>query len=832
MMNAEEEKIKAFEKTWSSEPGIGGFFTLVNNQPLGKRFMGTAMTFFVLGGILALLMRLQLAVPDNNWLSPLTYNQFFTVHGSTMMFLFAVPFIEGLALYLLPMMLGSRDVAYPRLSSFSYWLYLFGGIFFFISFFTGQAPDTGWFAYTPLSGPKYSGLGLDFWVLGLALVEISGIGTGIELGVTVLKMRAQGMTLNRLPLFAWTILVVSIMIVFAFTVLLMATTLLEMDRMLNTKFFNTDFGGSSLLWQHLFWFFGHPEVYIMFLPATGIISCIVATFARRPIKGYTYVALAIVITGFVSFGLWVHHMFATGLPELANAFFTGASLIIAVASGIQVFAWIATIWGRNPAFRIPFLYFIGFLVNFVAGGVTGVMVAVVPFDLQVHDTFFIVAHFHYVLIGGVLFPVFGGLAYWLPKITGKMMNEKIGKLSFWLTFIGFNTTFFPMHFMGFLGMPRRIYTYPNELGLGELNLLSTIGAFILGSGAIVFFYDFLKSLRSGAPAGNNPWGAKSIEWTLTSPPPIYSFLTPPHYQERDGEYDEAHRPSGIVSEVLTAGPTSWRATPITHALTAQVEAIQWLPGPTWLPFLSAVALLVTFVGMLLKLYLLSAVAFFIFAGLIIQWLWPSMTSEIQKEALELERITGVTLRPSGTQSTIWWGMLGLIIVLIMAMGSLFFSYFYLWLYSEKWPQGNLSIPDQKFFLMASALLVVSAPFMYWVKREIKIRKSRHIFIAALSNFFLISLALILYAWDMLHLPFDPTLNAYASVFYSIYWLLIGFVAVALGLCLSVMARIGTEKKIDLPGFLLHSQVVNMFSIFLSLVAIASWIVLYIAPIII
>lgn len=832
MIEVEEKKFKAFEKTWSNEEGIRGFFTLVNNQPLGKRFMGTAMVFFALGGILALLMRLQLAVPDNNWLGPLTYNQFFTVHGSTMMFLFAVPFIEGLALYILPMIIGSRDVAFPRLSAFSYWLYLFGGIFFFISFFTGDAPDSGWFAYTPLSGPKYSGLGLDFWVLGLALVEISGIGTGIELGVTVLKMRARGMSLNRLPLFAWTILVVSIMIVFAFTVLLMATTLLEMDRMLNTKFFNTDFGGSSLLWQHLFWFFGHPEVYIMFLPATGIISSIVATFARRPIKGYTLVALAIVITGFVSFGLWVHHMFATGLPELANAFFTGASLIIAVASGIQVFAWIATIWGRNPAFRVPFLYFIGFLVNFVAGGVTGVMVAVVPFDLQVHDTFFIVAHFHYVLIGGVLFPVFGGLAYWLPKITGKMMNEKIGKLSFWLTFFGFNITFFPMHFMGFLGMPRRVYTYPDELGLGELNMLSTIGAFILGSGAVVFFYDFLKSLKSGLPAGNNPWGARSLEWSLTSPPPIYSFITPPHYQEKDGEFDENHKPQGIVSEVLTSAPTTWRATPITHALTAEVEAIQWLPGPTWLPFLSAVVLLITFLGMLLKLYLLSAVSFFIFAGLIIQWLWPSMPLKIQQEALAIEEITGVTLRPSGTKSTVWWGMLGLIIVLIMSMGSLFFSYFYLWLYSDMWPQGNLAVPDQKVFLGASLLLVVSAPFMFWIKREIKTRKSRHIFIAALINFFLVSLSLILLTWDVFHLPFGPTSNAYTSVFYSIYWLLMGFVMVSLGICLSVMSRIGTDKKIEFPGFLLHAQVANMFSSFLGLVAIASWIVLYLAPIII
>jgi cytochrome c oxidase subunit I+III len=823
-VEVDEKKLKAFEKTWQSGESFWSFFKVVNNQPLGKRFMATSLIFFAMAGVLALLMRIQLAVPDNNWLSPLTYNQFFTVHGSTMMFLFAVPFMEGLALYLLPLMLGSRDVAFPRLSAFSYWLYLFGGSFFFISFFTGEAPDAGWFAYTPLSGPKYSNLGIDFWVLGLALVEVSGIATGIEMGVSILKMRASGMSLNRLPLFAWTILVISFMIIFAFTVLLMATSMLEMDRMLGTKFFNTDFGGSSLLWQHLFWFFGHPEVYIMFLPATGIISSIVATFAKRPIKGYTLVALAIVLTGFVSFGLWVHHMFATGLPELANGFFTGASLIIAVASGIQVFAWIATVWGTNPALRVPFLYFIGFLINFVTGGVTGVMVAVVPFDLQVHDTFFIVAHFHYVLIGGVLFPVFGGLAYWLPKITGKMLNEKIGKISFWLTFIGFNLTFFPMHFMGFMGMPRRVYTYPAELGLGELNLLSTIGAFILGSGAVVFFYDFILSLRKGATAGPNPWGSESMEWTLPSPPPIYGYLTPPSYPMK------TNTPPSKVQEALTAGPIGWRATPIGHALTGEVEGIQWLPGPTWMPFLSAVAFLVTFLGLLLKLYLLSAVTFLVFAGLIVQWLWPSLPEELQQEALQLEKITGVSLRPTGHDSPLWWGILGLIIVMMMAMGSLYFSYFYLWLYSDTWPQGNLSVPDMKLFLVGAALLVLSLPPVYWIKREIQHSKPRHIFLAALLGFTLAVASFTIFFWDMLSISFSPGDNAYSSAFYCIYWLLMAYLLVGLGILLSIMVRIGTEKKIEFPNFILQAQLTNMYWVFISGLAIVTWAVLYLAPI--
>jgi cytochrome c oxidase subunit I+III len=825
----DKNQIIAFEETWQSPKGLKGFISTVNNQPLGKRFMTTAMFFFLFGGILALLIRIQLAIPDNQFVGPHFFNQLFTLHGSIMMFLFSVPFMEGLALYILPLMLGSRDVAFPRLSAFSYWTYLFGGTIFFMSFIIGEAPDSGWFSYTPLSGPKFSGLGIDFWVLGLALVEVSGIATGIELAVTILKLRARGMPLNRLPLFVWAILVITLMIVFAFTVLLMATTMLEMDRLIDTKFFNNDYGGSALLWQHLFWFFGHPEVYIMFLPATGIVSTVLATFARRPIRGYLLVALAIVITGFVSFGLWVHHMFATGLPELATAFFTAASLIIATASGIQVFAWIATIWGSRPQYKTPFLFMLGFLIIFVIGGLTGVMVAIVPFDLQVHDTYFIVAHFHYVLIGGVVFPVFGGLAYWLPKITGKMLSETLGKWSFWLTFTGFNITFFPMHFMGFLGLPRRVYTYPRSLHLGDMNMVSTIGSFILALGFLVFIFNFFRSLKKGALAGNNPWEAHSIEWTLTSPPPIYGFLTPPHYHGENGLYVEEPAPEDEIQHALNAAPVGWRATPVTSAINGEIQAIQWLPGSTYMPFMAALALSIFFIGLLLKLYLMSVVFIVFFAGLVVQWVWPNQSIEVQEDALLMEKKFGITLRPTGSKSTLWWGMLGLTIVLAMALGSFLFSYFYLWLYSAHWPQEKLPVPSMKLFLMATTLVTISWAGTYWSKREIQKDTQRFVFISLLISFFTVIGALGIYFYDLSQIPFSYTQNAYGSIFFGIYWLLISYVIVGAATILGLLVRLFTEKKIFLHPLLLQAQICSMLANFIILAALMVWVTLFLAP---
>src|SRR5687767_1375199 len=458
---APPETAETLKRVWADPPGWRGWVAAVQNDTIGVRILATAFFFFILGGFDSLVIRIQLAQPENTFIDADLYNKFFTMHGSVIMYLVILPMLEGFTILALPFLLGSREMPFPRLGVFSYFTFLFGGLLFYSSALFEVVPDTGWTAYVPLSNKTYSpGLPLDYWLLGLSVAEIGAIAAGVEIIIAILKMRAPGMTLSRMPLFAWAMLVTAFMLIFAFTTLLIGSLLLELDRKHGTQFFNPDAGGSALLWQHLFWIFGHPEVYIQFLPATGMISMIIPVFVRRPITGYTFIATAIVATGFISFGLWAHHMFTAGLPPVALSFFAVASLMIAIPSGVQIFAWITTVWAGRPVWKTPFLFAVGFLVLFVLGGITGVMTASVPFDWQVHDSYFVVAHFHYVLIGGVVFPIFAGFYYWLPKFTGKLLSERLGRLNFCLMFIGFNIAFFPMHILGLMGMPRRVYTYP------------------------------------------------------------------------------------------------------------------------------------------------------------------------------------------------------------------------------------------------------------------------------------------------------------------------------------------------------------------------------------
>src|SRR3954466_2154874 len=473
--------LERLRQTWRTKPGLLGWLSAVNHQQIGRRYILTAFTFLLIGGIEALLMRLQLARPENTFLSAGRYNQVFTLHGTTMMFLFAVPMMEGMGVYLVPLMIGTRNVAFPRLNAFGYWIYLAGGLFLYGCAFFNMIPDAGWFAYPPLSGPQFSpGKGVDVWAQMITFTEVSALCVAVELIVTILKMRAPGMSLNRMPMFCWSMLVQSFMIIFAMPAVMIASTVFLLnDRTLGTHFVNPAEGGDPLLYQHVFWFFGHPEVYIIFLPALGMVSSILETHTRRQIFGYPALVLSLVGNGFIAFGLWVHHMFATGLPQIGEAYFTAASMMIGVTSGVQIFCWLATLWSGRVRTTAAMHFVLGFIFIFVLGGMTGVMLASIPLNLQAHDTFFVVAHFHYVLIGGALFPLFGGFHYWFPKFTGRMIDERLGKLAFWVLFVVFNLTFFPMHVLGLHGMPRRIYTYSAEMGWGFSNTLATIGAFVI-----------------------------------------------------------------------------------------------------------------------------------------------------------------------------------------------------------------------------------------------------------------------------------------------------------------------------------------------------------------
>jgi cytochrome c oxidase subunit 1 len=521
---ARAETVDRYRADWR-QGRIASWLTTVDHKRIGILYLVTSLAFFGLAGILALLMRAQLATPDEKFITKNSYNELFTIHGTAMIFLFIVPFWAGLANYLIPLMVGARDMAFPRLNAASYWFFLFGGVVMFLSFFAaGGASKSGWYGYPPLSENFFSpGNGQDIWILSLHLVAISSLLGAINFICTIHNMRAEGMSWMRIPLFVWAIEIYSFLLVAVLPVIGVGLTFLLLDRQVGTHFFLPDQGGNAVLYQHLFWFFGHPEVYIIILPAMGVISEVIPVFSRKPIFGYKAIAFSTVAIGFYSMLVWAHHMFSVGLPSFLNIFFMLSSMVIAVPTGVKIFNWIATTWRGNLIFDTAMLWALGFVAVFTIGGLSGIFLAAFPVDWQVTDTYFVVAHMHYVLFGGAVFGVFAGLFYWWPKIFGRMLDETLGKAQFWLVLIGFNLTFFPQHLLGLMGMPRRNFTY-HEHGLWfAYNLMSTIGSGIMAIGILLFVVNVIKTARSGVRAGNDPWLADTLEWYTTSPPPPENF---------------------------------------------------------------------------------------------------------------------------------------------------------------------------------------------------------------------------------------------------------------------------------------------------------------------
>ncbi len=612
------------ERLWETPPGLRGWLSTVDHKEIGLRYLVTAFVFLIAGGIQALIMRLQLAGPDAHLLTPEQYNQLFTMHGITMILWYAFPVLSGFSNYLWPLLLGSRDMAFPRLNAFSYWVYLASGIFIYTSFALGAAPDDGWFNYVPYANREYNpGINIDFFALAQIFLGISTIAGAINFIVTTFRTRCPGMSINRFPIVIWGTLTANAANVITIPVVSLAFLLLWLDRQFGTHFYNPQKGGQPLLWQHLFWMWGHPWVYTIVLPAQGIVSDAIQTFCRRPLVGYTAVALSTVATMMLGFGVWVHHMFATGLPAIGLSIFSASTIAISLPSAVQVFAWIATIWLGRPVFTTAFLFIAGFIVMFVIGGVSGVMTGVVPADLQLTDTYWVVAHLHYVLIGINLFGVLAGVYYWFPKFTGRMLDETLGKVNFWLVFIGFNVAFFTMHITGLMGMPRRVYTYQAGLGWDAPNLVSTIGAFILAVGILMLLVNVAYSLRRGKIAGPNPWDAPTLEWATSSPPPPYNFEVIPSVASRHPLWEKRLQ-EGAGESVIERGLVldDHHETLGVSPLDGEPDVILKMPGESYMPFALTLCISAFFAGLLVHIWGLSVAAVILGAIAVMAWLWP------------------------------------------------------------------------------------------------------------------------------------------------------------------------------------------------------------------
>ncbi len=753
------------EQIWCAPKGWQ-YLTAVSNNYIGFYYLATAFMFFVLAGILALLMRVQLAAPAQQFMTPETYNQVFTMHGTVMMFLFAVPAVEAVGVLLLPQMLGARDLPFPRLSAYAYWIYLFGGVSFFASIFVGLAPDGGWFMYPPLTGRIYSpGISADFWLLGIGFIEISAIAGAIEFIVGIMRTRAPGMSLDKMPILAWALLVMSVMIIIGFPSVILATLLLELERAFNWPFFDATRGGDPLLWQHLFWFFGHPEVYIIFLPGAAMLTMVICAISRSDILGYPLVVLAMLATGFISFGVWAHHMFTTGIPGMSVGLFSAASTAVTLPAGTLVFSWIGTLASGRPKLNAPGLFAIGSVVVFVTGGLTGVMLAFVPFNWQAHDTYFIVAHLHYVLFGGMVFPLFAAFYYWAPAISKYPLSDDLGKWVFWLMFAGTHIAFMPMHFAGLMGMTRRVYTYLPEQQLDAFNLIATVGAAILATGVAFFVFDVARNFRfnPGDKNAGNVYGGGTMEWL---PSGLYSTRSIPIVRSRQPLWDDPHLSKNVEQGryFLPRSVTGLRETMLTSPVNAVPQQLLILPGPSAWPVSAAVFTSGFFLLLTVQAYSTALVSGVVAISAILIWLWET-DRPVALQSADIGAGLLVPTRSEGRGNHGVWATITLLVVFAMIFVMALFSLAFLWTNQPKfW------IAPPTFAQSVWVFAVSSAAILLGLLPGFILRKSKNVNLkvgALIIATVLIMLAAVLDVWSWRAAGLFPKASGQGAIVYGI-----------------------------------------------------------------
>ncbi len=782
----ELERLRAAWRAPSGWRVIGS----VNNVFIGKLYIATAFVFLLLGGVLALLIRAQLAAPQLGLISAPAFQQLFTMHGTVMMFLFAVPMVEAIAVYLLPNMLGARDLPFPRLSAYSYWMYAVGGLAFYATLFWQLAPDSGWFMYPPLSGARYSpGLNADFWLLGIGFIEISAIAGAIELITGILMTRAPGMTLGRMPVYAWSMLVVGLMIILAFPAVIAGTALLEIERALDWPIFDATRGGDPLIWQHLFWFFGHPEVYIIFLPAAGLVSTMVPTLARTALIGRRAVVVALCGIGVVSFLLWAHHMFTAGLGGLGMSLVSIFSVAIAVPGALQVFAWIGTLWRGRLRWTTATWFLIGFLIAFVLGGLTGVMLALLPVDWQVHDTYFVVGHFHYVLIGGMVLPMFAALYHWIPLWRGRPLSERVGRWVFGLFFGGFNLTFFPMHIAGILGMPRRVHTYDPDLGLALPNLLSSLGAVILAAGVLLFVIDLVRSQIGPSRDPGNPWDAPTLEWL---PSDAYGTRSIPQIDHHEPLWQQPELPQEVEAgrHWLPGTVTGGRETLLTSPLAARPLRVAVLAGDSLWPVVAALGTAAFFLLMTVKSVVGTVLGGVIGVVALWCWLWRTDRAPSLDQAEVADGIV-LPVGPTGWQAPSFWGVVILIVVEASIFASMAFAHLHVAMALAVCPPPGVSVAATSTLTLQSLAyllsLIVTVAAGWGASRAPVARWRALLMLPALllaAGAFLSGLST---AWPAER---PPTLDAWTGTLAALHGLQGVHLGVALMLAAFLAARIG------------------------------------------